>query len=165
MDSARIPHARNNATQDDAVPDAVLTATRLLMTVSTSSIAAVDDSITIPQFRVLVVLQSRGPMAFARLAEILDVDVPTITRTVDHMVAKGLLNRTGQAERGDEAELELTTTGNAVCTEVTQQRRAQIAEIVSRIPDEQRTLLGDAAEAFIEAGGEPPATEIHAAWR
>jgi DNA-binding MarR family transcriptional regulator len=135
------------------------------MTVSTSSITAVDESITIPQFRVLVVLQSRGPMAFTRMAEILDVDVPTITRTVDHMVAKGLLSRTGAAEWSGEAELELTAAGNAVCTEVTQQRRAQIAEIVSRIPAEQRTLLGDAVEAFTEAGGEPPATSIHEAWR
>lgn len=46
----------------DAVTDAMLTASRLLVAVSTRSIAAVDESITIPQFRLLVVLSSRGAL-------------------------------------------------------------------------------------------------------
>jgi hypothetical protein len=41
--------------------DAVLTASRLLVAVSARSIAAVDE-ITIPQFRLLVVFDTRGPL-------------------------------------------------------------------------------------------------------
>lgn len=165
MASARIPHTTNGSPQENAVSDAVLTATRLLMTVSASSIADVDDSITIPQFRVLVVLQSRGPMKVARLADILDVDLPTVTHTVAGLAEKGLVGRTGDSRWHGDVALELTDRGNHVCTEVTQRRRERIAEIVSRIPEDQVALLGDAAEAFNMAGGEPPATEVHDAWR
>lgn len=148
----------------DAVSDAVLTATRLLMTVSASSIAAVDESITIPQFRVLVVLQSRGPMTFAQLADILGVDPSSARRTVDRLTTAGLVNRTVSTTSRREAVLELTDLGNHVCTEVTRRRRERIADIVDRIPEHERDRLITAAEAFNEAGGEPPATDVHEAW-
>lgn len=145
--------------------DSVLTATRLLMAVSESSIASVDESITIPQFRVLVVLQSRGPRTLAGLADALDVGLPAVAHTVDRMAASGLVTRARDVESPPEVVLRLTDRGNGVCTEVTEQRRARIAEIVSRIPEDQIARLGDVAEAFNEAGGEPPATEVHADWR
>lgn len=136
--------------------DAVLTASRLLMTVSASSIAAVDESITIPQFRVLVLLQSRGPMRLARLADVLDVHLSTVTRAVDRMISTGLLRRTPHDGSRRQAVLELTERGNDVCTQVTLRRRARIDEIVCRIPEDRRAQLAAAAEAFTEAGGEPP---------
>lgn len=39
---------------------ALLTASRLLVAVSARSLAAVEESLTLPQFRMLVVLDSRG---------------------------------------------------------------------------------------------------------
>lgn len=165
MPRERIQHTKAGTGSGDPVSDAVLTATRLLTTVSASSIADVDESITIPQFRVLVVLQSRGPMRLAPLAEILEVDGETAGHTVEQMVAGDLVRRTGGGGSGRDGVLELTDHGNDLCTEVTRQRREQIAEIVSRIPEDQAARLGDAAEAFVEAGGEPPATHVHDAWR
>src|SRR3954464_10989393 len=64
----------------DALTDAVLTASRLLVAVSARSIAAVEDTITLAQFRLLVVLDSRGPMKLIGLAELLAVNPSAATR-------------------------------------------------------------------------------------
>src|SRR5207248_11152413 len=77
----------------DAMTDAVLTASRLLVAVSARSIAAVDESITIPQFRLLVVLDTRGPLKLTALAEQLGVNPSTATRMVDRLVTAGLVTR------------------------------------------------------------------------
>ena len=39
----------------DAITDALITASRLLVSISARSLAEVDDTITLPQFRVLVI--------------------------------------------------------------------------------------------------------------
>ncbi|BBJ46050.1 hypothetical protein SSPO_087680 [Streptomyces antimycoticus] len=44
----------------EAMVTALLTASRLLVAVSARSLAAVEDSLTLPQFRMLVVLDGRG---------------------------------------------------------------------------------------------------------
>lgn len=57
----------------DAITDALLTASRLLVAISAQSIANVDETLTIPQFRTLVILSTRGPVNLATLAGLLDV--------------------------------------------------------------------------------------------
>ncbi|CAO0830870.1 hypothetical protein SMICM17S_10189 [Streptomyces microflavus] len=53
----------------DAVTQAVLTASRLLVAVSARSLAHVEDRVTLPQFRMLVVLSTRGTTKLVTLAE------------------------------------------------------------------------------------------------
>jgi len=67
-------HAARVTASDDVVTDAVLTASRLLIAVSARSIATVDETITIAQFRLLVVLRMRGPVKLTSLAEHLSVN-------------------------------------------------------------------------------------------
>ncbi|CNY96116.1 MarR family transcriptional regulator [Mycobacterium tuberculosis] len=52
----------------DVITDALLTASRLLVAISAHSIAQVDENITIPQFRTLVILSNHGPINLATLA-------------------------------------------------------------------------------------------------
>ena len=44
----------------DDLTDAVLTASRLLVAVSARSLAAVEETLTLPQLRMVVLLDSRG---------------------------------------------------------------------------------------------------------
>jgi DNA-binding MarR family transcriptional regulator len=148
----------------EAVTDAVLTASRLLIAVSASSIAAVDESITIPQFRLLVVLHTRAPMKLSILADHLGVNPSTTTRMVDRLVCTGMVDRQVNPTSRREVVLDLTETGAQTVTRVTQQRRRQIARIVARMPQGHRTQLIEALEAFNDAGGEPPATDPQAEW-
>lgn len=135
--------------------DAVLTASRLLVAVSARSIGAVDESITIPQFRLLVVLDSRGPLKLTTLAEHLVVNPSTATRMVDRLVAADLVNREANPASRRELFVSLSDAGVAVVREVTQRRRAEITRIVSRMTPAARRGLVRALTAFTDAGDEP----------
>lgn len=143
----------------DAMTDAVLTASRLLVAVSARSIAAVDESITIPQFRLLVVLDGRGPLNVTTLAEHLAVNPSTVTRMVDRLVAAGLVTREANPASRRELVVSLSEAGSAVVRAVTQRRRAEITRIVGRMSPTARRGLVRALNAFAEAGGEPAITE------
>ena len=77
----------------DAITDALLTASRLLVAISAQSIANVDETLTIPQFRTLVILSTRGPVNLATLAGLLDVAPSTTGRMAERLVAAGLIDR------------------------------------------------------------------------
>ena len=49
----------------DVITDASLTASRLLVAISARLIALVDETITIPQFRILVIWLNRGSINLA----------------------------------------------------------------------------------------------------
>ena len=72
----------------EEVVDAVLRASRVLVAVAVRSLAAVDHDVTLPQYRALVVLASRGPQRPSALAEALAVHPSTITRLCDRLVAQ-----------------------------------------------------------------------------
>lgn len=141
----------------DAITDALVTASRLLVAISARSIAEVDESITIPQFRALVILSSRGAVNLTALAGLLDVRPSTIGRMVERLVASGLIDRRQHPNSRRELMVALTPRGREVVDTVTARRRAEIARVVQAMPEPQRRGLVSTLTAFTEAGGEPPA--------
>jgi DNA-binding MarR family transcriptional regulator len=141
----------------DAITDALLTASRLLVAISAHSIAQVDETITIPQFRTLVILSNRGPMNLATLAGLLGVQPSATGRMVDRLVGVGLIDRLPHPTSRRDLLAELTTRGREVVYQVTAHRRAEIAGIVERMPPPERRGLVRALTAFTAAGGEPAA--------
>lgn len=159
-------HVANSRSADvDAVTEAVLTASRLLVAVSVKSLAAVEDALTLPQFRLLVVLHSRGPLKHAVLAEYLGVNPSTASRMVDRLVGVGMVARQASPNSRREVVIELTDAGNRAVERATASRRREIAKIVAKMPDTARRGLVEVLAAFAEAGGEPPAgTTLDAIW-
>lgn len=144
----------------DVITDALVTASRLLVAISARSIAEVDESITVPQFRALVILSSRGPANLATMAGLLDVQPSTIGRMVERLVGAGLIDRHPNPNSRRELVAELTPRGRDVVDTVTQRRRAEIARVVQAMPERERRGLVSALTAFTEAGGEPPADTV-----
>ncbi|MCR6490645.1 MarR family transcriptional regulator [Amycolatopsis sp. OK19-0408] len=140
----------------DTLTDAVLTASRLLVGISVSSISTAEDSLTLPQFRLLVVLHTRGPLKHADLADFLGVTPSTASRMVDRMVTAGFVDRQNSPVSRREIVLELTREGARIVRKVTARRRKEIAKIVAKMAEGHRQRLVDALTAFTEAGGEPP---------
>ncbi|MEV6558246.1 MarR family transcriptional regulator [Nocardia sp. NPDC051756] len=155
-----VPPARS-VTRDsvDAVTDALLTASRLLVAISARSIAHVDDTITLPQFRTLVILSTQGPVKLATLAQQLDVQPSTATRMVERLLSAELITRQPNPQTRRELIIDLTPHGREVVAEVTASRRREIAQVVQNMPAAQRHGLVDALNAFTAAGGEFAATE------
>jgi DNA-binding MarR family transcriptional regulator len=142
----------------DAITDALLTASRLLVAISARSIADADETLTIPQFRTLVILSNRGPVKLATLAGLLDVQPSTTGRMVDRLVAAGLLDRRQNPDSRRELVVDLTARGREVVSAVTAVRRRTLADVVQRMPSADRHGLVRALSAFTRAGGEPAAT-------
>lgn len=139
----------------DEVTRAVLTASRLLVAISARSLAAVEERVTIPQFRMLVVLSIRGATKLVVLAEQLQVAPSTAMRMVDRLIAAGLADRQTNPDNRRETLLRLTDEGRRAVAEVTARRRAELATIVERLAPRQRAALIEALTAFNAAGGEP----------
>lgn len=137
------------------ITDALLTASRLLVAISARSIARVDETITIPQFRTLVILSNRGPLNLATVAGLLDVQPSTTGRMVERLVSAGLIERRPHPRSRRELVAELTPRGRRVVHMVTAYRRDEIARVVEKMPPRERAGLVRALTAFTTAGGEP----------
>lgn len=137
------------------ITDALLTASRLLVAISARSIAEVDETITFPQFRTLVILSSHGPLKLATLAGLLEVQPSTTGRMVDRLLSADLIERRPNPASRREVLIELTPRGHAVVHSVTDHRRAEIARVVAKMPPSERGGLIRALTAFTTAGGEP----------
>jgi DNA-binding MarR family transcriptional regulator len=141
----------------DAITNALLTASRLLVAISAHSIALVDDTITIPQFRTLVILSNHGPVNLATLAGALGVQSSAAGRMVDRLVSAGLIDRLAHPTSRRELLAVLSPRGREIMRKVTAHRRSEIAQIVEKMPPRDRDGLVRALTAFAAAGGEPAA--------
>jgi DNA-binding MarR family transcriptional regulator len=140
----------------EAAVDAVLTASRTLVAVTTASLGDAADDITIAQYRALVVLASRGPQRMAELAAALGVAPSTAGRMCDRLLRKGLIRR--QRVRADRraVKVSLTEAGRQVVDEATARRRAVLAGILAKLSARQQSAVAAALRAFTSAAGEIP---------
>ncbi len=145
----------------DATTLQVLTASRALLGVVARSVAPVLDLITVPQFRVLVVLStSDGPVRNGDLAAVLGVHPSTFTRSADRLVAAGWVQRAENPENRRETFIELTAEGRALVDRVTDERSREIRSILARLDPAERALVAEAMTLFAAAAGEPQVREL-----
>lgn len=147
--------AKTSRADQAVVTDALLSASRALLAVAARSIAESSEDVTLPQYRALFVLSSRGPQTVGALAESLSVHPSTATRLCDRLVAKRLVLRRPTPDNRREVTISLAARGRKLVDEVTARRRADIATIVQRMPAETRSAAVDALRAFAVAAGEP----------
>lgn len=144
------------AVAHEAAVDAVLTASRTLVAVATSSLGAAAEETTIAQYRALVVLASRGPQRMVDLAGALDVTPSTAGRMCDRLVRKGLIRRHRARTDRRTVQVSITPAGRQVVDKATTRRRELIAGILRRLPDARQMAVADALREFAAAAGEIP---------
>jgi DNA-binding MarR family transcriptional regulator len=141
---------------DEAVVDAVLTASRTMVGVATRSLGAAAEHTSIAQYRALVVLASRGPQRMIDLAEALDVAPSTAGRMSDRLVRKQLVRRHRARADRRSVLVSLTPAGRQVVDQATARRRMIVAGIVAKIPAGDQQAVVAAFRVFAEAAGEIP---------
>ena len=135
---------------------ALLTASRALVGVAARSMAEVEATVTLQQYRALVVLAQHGELRVGELAEALALHASTVSRLCDRLADKGLIHRRPSHESRREVVLSLSADGTALLHDVTERRRSEIAGITRRMPVATRSGFIEALEAFAEAAGELP---------
>ncbi len=142
------------------VTEAAVTASRALLGVVARSVASALEVVTLPQFRVLVVLATSEPLRMGVLADRMGVLPSTFSRSIDRMVIGGWVQRATSPDSRREVLIELTSNGRMLVDDVTERRRRDIARILSRMARDKQDALRDAFEAFAEAAGEPAAEDL-----
>jgi DNA-binding MarR family transcriptional regulator len=152
-------------TGDDAdLVDAFLTASRVLVAVAARSLGVAAADVTLPQYRVLVVLASRGPQRISDLADRLAVNSSSATRICDRLESSGLAEREPSPLDRRVVCVGLTSSGRDLVDQVTEARRAEIRQIVSAMPEEYTGQLIAALRAFSDAAGEVPEQNWSLGW-
>lgn len=148
----------------DDVVDAVVTASRVLVGVAVRSINSVNDDVTLPQYRTLVLLVSRGPQRIADIASMLGVEPSTATRMAERLERRGLAQRSAADNDRRVVLLSATPDARDLVTRVTRKRRAEVREILRRMPSPAIEPLIKALRDFSAAAGEPPETAPEVGW-
>jgi DNA-binding MarR family transcriptional regulator len=135
--------------------DAVLRASRALVGIAAASIADVEDVVTVPQLRVLVMLFTRGPLNLAAVASALDVNPSNASRTCDRLMKAGFLDRRESPDDRRYVTLTLTDAGRQLVDRVTKHRRLAIERVLRNMSAPERERLAEAFSTFATAAGEP----------
>lgn len=142
--------------------DAVMLALQALVGVAAESVAQVEDRVTLPQLRVLVLIASRGTQNVNSVARAMGIHPSNASRACDRLVAGGLLVRSESAVDRRNLVLDLTDEGRALVAGLVEHRRRAVSRVLAQVPDTKRRGLVRAMNAFGRAAGEGPAGE---AWK
>jgi DNA-binding MarR family transcriptional regulator len=136
--------------------DALLGASRALVAVAVRSLSSAEEEVTMPQYRTLVLLCSRGPQRVADLAEALGVSPPNATRMCARLVRKGLIRRSRSASDRRSVRVSVTPSGRQLVSQVGTARRHELTRIVDQMPRGGRLALVEVLRGFSCAAGEVP---------
>ncbi|WP_334172580.1 MarR family transcriptional regulator [Sinomonas sp.] len=135
--------------------EAVLRAADVLLRVAAKSVVEVEDVVTSPQLRVLVLIAFQGPQNLGAVARELGVHASNATRTCERLVVAGLLSRREDPSDRRFLQLDLTPQGRELVESVIEHRRRAIAEVLERVPAGSRESVAEAMAAFADADGGP----------
>jgi DNA-binding MarR family transcriptional regulator len=143
------------ATQNQAI-DAALAAANVMMRVAARSVLEVEDIVTTPQLRVLMLISASGPQNIGSVAAELNVHPSNATRTCEKLVQSGLILRSDDPSDRRYVQLELTTRGGELVEHVLAERRAAMAEVLANLSTDDQANVMSAFELFATAAGSEP---------
>ncbi|CAD6011114.1 MarR family winged helix-turn-helix transcriptional regulator [Agreia sp. COWG] len=147
-------------TASDQTAETILRLSRSLLGVVARSLTEVLDQVTLPQFRVLILLAADGPCRMSDLADQLGAQPSTFTRLIARLESGGWVVRSHSAEDRREVLVTSTPAARQLVDEVTERRRRQIAAILSRLDPAQHEQLQQAFDLFASAADEPAIEEL-----
>ncbi|MCW5848568.1 MAG: MarR family transcriptional regulator [Anaerolineae bacterium] len=108
--------------------------------------AAQPHQITVGQFRCLALL-SRGPTTLGELANRYGVSPPTMSRMVSGLVERGWVSRVEDPLDRRGVRLEALPTGRAICEEMFEDAREQLAQYLEGLTPEELAHLHHGLQA------------------
>lgn len=93
--------------------------------------------LTVPSWRALITIGSLEPTSPTEIARRMSIEADRVTRTVDHLVAKGLVRRKSDMTDGRRSVLALTRRGQEVYAEIDSIRRTVEGEMLSVLSERE----------------------------
>ena len=132
---------------DEALVDALLHVSRPLVGIVIRSVRGAPVDVTIPQHRVLVLIDDNGPLGVGAIAAELGVNPSNATRLCDRLERLGLIARSRSDEDRRAVLVDLTADGRRLVQAVTDIRRADRARVVAQLDGAAAPELVGALEA------------------
>lgn len=145
------PHARD--------VDAALQAADVMMRVAARSVSEVEDIVTSPQLRVLVLIATHGPRTLGNVAAELGVHASNATRTCEKLVRAGLIHRAEDPADRRFVRVALTPAGGELVERVIGHRRSALAEVLAGMDPDERGTAVESFRAFARAAGDAPSAD------
>ncbi|OMC28951.1 MarR family transcriptional regulator [Mycobacterium sp. GA-1841] len=123
-------------------------ATRDLVGVALRSVDQLE--ISLPQFRLLLVLHERGTSTSTECAQALGVVGSTVTRLADRLDASGHLTRGSDPTNRSVVTLELTSHGRKLVRQVSTRRRRELSRVLDRLEPAERAACASVLRRFHE---------------
>ena len=133
-----------------AVADDVVDGSFAFGAVIAGALADSAATVTMPQWRVLV-LTASGPQNVSAVAEDLQVHRSNATRIVERLVRAGLLDRRPDERDRRHVVLTLTPEGQRLVARVLKHRRRRFEEILAAMDAESRSALAGSMRALVQA--------------
>jgi DNA-binding MarR family transcriptional regulator len=134
--------------------DILLSAARVFAAITAESIAQVEEGVTLPQMRVLVLASQPGQLNATGVAQALDIHLSSASRICDRLVQAGLLYRRDLPQDRRNVELTLTPAGERLLASVNDHRREVFRRILRRMDGAERESLAAALSSFVGAAEE-----------
>jgi DNA-binding MarR family transcriptional regulator len=112
--------------------------TRALVGITLQSLEVLDGEVSLPQFRVLLILSGLGRVPSSRLASELGMTPSSVTRLADKLEAAGLLARGTDPRSRSIVTVEATEAGLGLVTRVVGRRRELLAAVLARMTGDER---------------------------
>jgi DNA-binding MarR family transcriptional regulator len=122
------------------------------------TLADVDESISVPQFRVLVMLAYESSLSLGKAAEGLGVNPSNASRAIEKLVAAGLVHRADDESDRRQLRLSLTSRGRRLLDSVMDSRRRLLDELVGEMTPAAQRSLADGLSALLAVLGDEDVT-------
>jgi DNA-binding MarR family transcriptional regulator len=134
--------------------------TRALVGITLQSLEVLDGEVSLPQFRLLLILSGLGRVPSSRLAAELAMTPSSVTRLADKLEAAGLLARGTDPRSRSIVTLEVTEAGLDMVARVVQRRHVLLAAVLDRMDPTERAVAARTARRFAELAGDATAFSV-----
>jgi len=112
---------------------------------------AICCGITLTQCHAMIETGRKEQISVNELAELLNLDKSTVSRTVDQLVNNGIMLREADQEDRRFVKLKLTVKGEELFKNIEQRMEVYFSEILHAVPEGKREQVIESLQIFVDA--------------
>jgi DNA-binding MarR family transcriptional regulator len=134
-----------------AATEALMATSRWMTAAVARTLVDMEDAVSVPQLRVLVMLSYRAPLNLTTIARGLGVNASNASRTCEKLVVSGLAVREEDPTDRRHLALALTPSGLRLVGSLMESRRVVLDEVVGHLSPVEQRRLAQGLTAFLAA--------------
>jgi DNA-binding MarR family transcriptional regulator len=132
--------------------------TRAMVGLTMRSVEVLGGEVSLPQFRLLLVLAGLGRVPSSRLAAEMGIGASSITRLADKLEVAGLLTRGTDPRSRSVVTLEATPAGVQLVARVVARRQELLTQVLGQMTARERAEVSRVARRFADLAGDAAST-------